>query len=293
MTPMQATPRHFAVTVSGSAHDVNLLAETLPLDDVASSAWINPDEDTGRFDLFFDAREHADHAAGELQRCLATELYAGRKFSMLVREIAHEDWAESWKIHFHPMRVSPRLVVRPSWDSIELREGELDIIIDPGMTFGTGLHGSTQGCLQLLDRLAGPSPTGSVLDVGCGSGILSVAAAMLGYREIVGFDNYGESMAIAMENARRNRATCRFLESDISEFVAEAPYDVVLANVLTGVLCRHAPQVSAYVTTEGSLVLSGILTEQYHSVVTSYAEQGFAECDRAVIGEWTSGCFRR
>lgn len=211
--------------------------------------------------------------------------------SFSVAPVRMEDWAESWKRFFKTLRISPHLVVRPPWEEYTPAPGERVIVLDPGMSFGTGKHETTRSCLRLLDELAPECANGRLLDVGCGSGILSIAAAMLGYRDVLGIDNDPDAVRIAAENAAANSVAAKFSVCDLAVCRERAP--VVVANVLAPVLTRFAAQVSACVerVPGNALILSGILDTQYPAVRAAYEAQGAVERRTVLAGEWRSGLF--
>ena len=151
------------------------------------------------------------------------------------------------------------------------------LTLDPGIAFGTGQHPTTRACLDAIDALAAENADRTFLDVGCGSGILSIAAALEGFRDVRGFDNDPDAVRNANENAEANGLGALFSEGDLSVPGTAAPADVVAANVLAPVLVRFAREVGALVNPGGRLILSGILDEQYGEVRDAYAAQGFAE----------------
>lgn len=209
-----------------------------------------------------------------------------------VAKVRREDWSESWKRFFKTMRVSPRLVVRPPWEEYQARDGEHVIVLDPGMSFGTGKHATTRTCLEFIDELAGDNPERDFLDIGCGSGILSIAAAKLGFHPVSGIDIDGDAVRIAAENAAANDAKAAFFTEDLSK--CERRACVVVANVLAPVLIEHARQVAGCVMDDGcgsALVLSGILDTQYPAVREAYGACGFVERRSVLDGEWRSGVF--
>lgn len=213
--------------------------------------------------------------------------------------LPREDWAESWKRFFHVIRVSPRVTVRPPWEPYEpARADEVVVTIEPGMSFGTGLHGTTQACLRFLEELAADAPAGapprSLADLGCGSGILSIAARKLGYAPVAGVDYDAAAVRVSAENARENGvADVAFSACDVTEDPIPRA-DVVVANILAPVLVRAAPRIAAAVEPgpRAALVLSGILGTQYADVRAAYEAQGFREERSLALGEWTSGLFR-
>jgi len=184
-------------------------------------------------------------------------------------------------------------VVRPSWEAYEAKPGERVITLDPGLSFGTGKHATTQACLKFLDTLAAGNPQRSVLDMGCGSGILAIGAKLLGFVEVRGFDNDPDCIQVSNENAAINGVAIPFSLDDLSHPHASA--DVVVANILAPVLIQFAAQVAGSVAPgpQSRLVVSGILDEQYAAVRAAYEAQGLVEVESLLIENWRSGLFRR
>lgn len=203
-----------------------------------------------------------------------------------------ENWAESWKRFFKTVKVSPHLTVRPPWESYEPGEGEKVIVLDPGMSFGTGKHATTQACMGFLDELAEEDPQRDVLDVGCGSGILSIAAGKLGFKSVRGIDNDPDAVRIAAENCEANDVVADFSTCDLA--ICEERATVVVANVLAVVLVKFAGPVSSCVRRipGNALILSGILDTQYDEVRRAYEALGATEVKSVLVGEWRSGLFR-
>jgi len=206
-------------------------------------------------------------------------------------QIEESDWAESWKRFFHVEHITERVVIRPTWEKYEARPGECIISIDPGMSFGTGKHATTKGCLQLLDSLSDECPGFSFLDMGCGSGILSIGAALLGYTDVRGFDIDPDCIRISKENAELNGVDIPFYEAGLEEPHPKA--QVVVANILAPVLIEYADSIAASLS-DGSrsrLILSGILDSQYEGVKKRFEKAGFSELRNLLIEEWRSGVF--
>lgn len=205
--------------------------------------------------------------------------------------IKAENWAESWKRFFKVVKISPRLVVRPPWEDYSPKANERVLTLDPGMSFGTGKHATTQACMNLLDKLSLENPERDVLDIGCGSGILSIAAAKLGFKSVKGIDNDPDAVRIAQENAEANSVKADFATCDLA--VSEEKATVVVANVLAVVLKEFAVPVSNAVrrVPGNALILSGILDEQYNDVKAAYEDLGAEEINSIIIGEWRTGLF--
>ena len=210
-----------------------------------------------------------------------------------VREVHEEDWANAWKEHFFAHRVGERLVVKPSWRDFEPGPNDLVVTLDPGMAFGTGLHPTTKLCLVLLERLVGGGE--HVLDVGTGSGILSIAAARLGATRVLGLD----LDEVAVDAARANVAT-----NDLGDRIAidrgsaaDAPpgatYDVVVANIIARVIVDLAGDLAARVRPGGCLIASGILDVRADEVAAALAAAGLALEDRVSEADWQALVCRR
>ena len=203
-----------------------------------------------------------------------------------VRTVADADWAEAWKAHYVPQRVG-RVVVVPSWSSEPIGLGELPIILDPGMAFGTGLHPTTRGCLQLLQEIS-PMPD-RVLDVGCGSGILGLAALRLGADRVLGLDTDPSAIEATRANAERNGLAER-LEAAIGT-LPERPrdtYPLVLANLVAALLIELAPRLAAHLAPGGALLAGGILSPKADAVVAAMGATGLVVGSRVDDGEWVT-----
>lgn len=229
-----------------------------------------------------------DESEARRQLALAGEA-AGVVLEPRLVEIPEEDWSENWKRFFVVEKISPRLVVRPPWEEYLATADERVVVLNPGMSFGTGQHGTTKACMRFIDEIAGLGGGRSFLDIGCGSGILAIAARKLGFKPVKAFDNDPDAVRIGRENAAENGVEVDFFEADL--VANREKGDVVAANVLAEVLCSHAAAVAASVKEgEGNaLLISGILDTQYDKVLKSYARQGFREVKNVLVDEWRSG----
>ena len=213
-------------------------------------------------------------------------------------ELACEDWAEAWKRHFPVWRVSPRIVIKPSWEDLAVADAAVPCVIeiDPGMSFGTGRHGTTAACLGLVDQLTQATPRGSVLDAGCGSGILTIAAAKLGRWPVSAVDVDPAAVACARENLARNGiagADCR--TADIRTCQPAEPFGLVLANLEALPLIEAAAALAAALATsaDARLVISGILDGEQDPVVAAFAREGLRVADEVRLDGWLTYCLRR
>ena len=207
-------------------------------------------------------------------------------------EVPDEDWGEGWKKDFRPLDVG-RVRVRPSWIDEPAPAGKVEVVLDPGMAFGTGSHATTSLCLAALSDVLGARPGASVLDVGTGSGLLAIAARKLGAGRVAANDNDPVAVRVARENAERNGASLELTVDPIERI--PGTFDVVVANILANVLVELAPSLCEKVASGGVLLLSGILGPQEDEVRRAQVAQGLEPLpggDRR-DGEWSLLALRR
>jgi len=230
------------------------------------------------------------------------------------------DWAEAWKRHFRPLDIRGRLLVLPTWSRRQPAAGQAVVRLDPGLSFGTGQHPTTAFCLEQIAAnapganavscvgsarspatdvavRAPRSDPRSLLDIGCGSGILAIAAARLGYTPVEAFDLDPDAVRIAQENAVLNGVAGRLTVArhDLVRRRVEAArrFDVVCANLLADLLLSQAERITRFVARSGTLVLAGILASEFEAVCRKYAANGWQLTADREVKEWRSGAFRR
>lgn len=191
----------------------------------------------------------------------------GFAYQIFFHTIDEEDWAQSWKAFFWPRQITSRIVVKPTWRDYRAEPGQLVIEIDPGMAFGTGTHPTTALCLEWLDGLDLRGK--QVIDYGCGSGILAIAALKLGAARAVGIDHDPQALQASRENAQKNGVADR-LDVRLPDAEPPAAADILVANILAGPLISLAPSLAALIKPDGEFALSGILAEQYDAVADCY-----------------------
>lgn len=215
-----------------------------------------------------------------------------------IRELAEEDWAHAWRAHYQPLRVGERLIIVPAWmvDEVHLSPQLLPVVLDPGMAFGTGLHPSTRLCLAAMERYLHPGDT--MLDVGCGSGILSIAAVRLGAATVLATDIDPRAVQATQENCQRNGLVVGGPEPHVmvQEGSLPAPaerspgYDVVVANILADVIVELLQAgLPELLTGHGRLVLGGMIAGQAEEKVSiALGQAGLGIIERTVEGDWVS-----
>ena len=285
----------YAVVISTDAVSGNFIEEMLPSIELFPTSYFDSDDDFARMNLYHESIKDADETLKLVQKSILNwQEFFGldlSKLEIFTQEIKKEDWTESWKSFFHVIEVSERLVVKPSWEEYDSKEDQVILEIDPGMSFGTGNHGTTRACLEYLDQMADSSAK-SFIDMGCGSGILSIAASKLGYIDIKAFDYDSDSVKISTENFQlSNCPDVEVFEQDLSTYKAPEEYDLVIANILAPVLIANSDKIVAALRKNDSsrLVLSGILHEQFADVINAFEKHGLKCIDRKKISEWSSG----
>jgi ribosomal protein L11 methyltransferase len=206
------------------------------------------------------------------------------------RVVRDEDWADAWKAYFPVLRVGRRVVIRPTWRRHRARTGDVVVAMDPGMAFGTGLHPTTRLCLAGLEPLAddGRLAEARVLDVGCGSGVLAIAAVLLGAASASGVDIDPIAIEATEANAARNDLTGRVTARVGRLPSGEPPFDIVLANLIAGVLVPLAPALRDEMRPGGTLLASGIFIDREAEVRTAFESVGLVVGERTAEGDWVA-----
>ena len=260
------------------------------------SSYRDVEESLTAVQIFFPEPDGADRAlrAAAVNALRSALDIVGISPEIRTRTFPDEDWTLSYRLHFRTTVISPALAIVPAWEKYEPPPGQRTLRIDPGMAFGTGNHATTKACLEYIAET--PVRT-SFLDVGCGSGILAVAAKLLGFKDVRGFDLDADAVRVASETAIENGVSVRFFRGDLSGIMPGnpeiEPADFVAANVLGPVLIRFADRIARLVVPGGHIVLSGILCDLDPEVRSRYEAIGFSEVSSKTIGEWRTGLLRR
>ena len=308
---------------------VNPLFEVFDGGDFILSSYRDIEEDFTRMRIYLEDPS----CAGEAKRRLKSAMdVVGVDAPIETGDIPDEDWKLAYRRHFKTEEIGRRLLIVPEWE-LEAVRASIDqsnnqdnrtiVHLDPGMAFGTGKHETTRACLEYIDEICSqlPAPCSlSFLDMGCGSGILSIAAAKLGFAPVAGFDIDEEAVAASRENAAKNGVDVDYrvfalgkgavtLDSSIEAAKGlypdlalqgkandpdQKPFpsaDLVVANILGPLLIAFADEIVGYV--KKSIAISGILSELYPEVLAAFAARGFREVSRKTLGEWTTGLLTR
>ena len=302
---------------------VNPLFEVFDGGDFVLSSYHDIESDETEMRIYLEDAAQAPDAARRLADALRV---AGCAAEVSTSEVPDEDWKLSYRRHFRTEKIARRLVTVPTWELDDFKasadpdmRARIPLVLDPGLAFGTGKHETTRACLEYIDELAGNGAQ-SFLDMGCGSGILSIAAAKLGCSPVSGFDIDEDAVNASRENAALNGVKVDYrlfalgkgavtLDESIeaakglypdlalqgrdvgSSATPFAPADIVVANILGPLLIAFAEEIASYA--KKTLIISGILNELYLEVRGAFAALGFSEVSRKTIGEWTTGCLCR
>ena len=302
---------------------VNPLFEVFDGGDFVLSSYHDIESDETEMRIYLEDAAQASDAARRLADALRV---AGCAAEVSTSEVPDEDWKLSYRRHFRTEKIARRLVTVPTWELDDFKasadpdmRARIPLVLDPGLAFGTGKHETTRACLEYIDELAGNGAQ-SFLDMGCGSGILSIAAAKLGCSPVSGFDIDEDAVNASRENAALNGVKVDYrlfalgkgavtLDESIeaakglypdlalqgrdvgSSATPFAPADIVVANILGPLLIAFAEEIASYA--KKTLIVSGILNELYPEVRGAFAALGFSEVSRKTIGEWTTGHLSR
>lgn len=204
-----------------------------------------------------------------------------------MQNVADEDWAENWKKYYKPFRIGTHLVVKPTWEDYAAQKEDLIIELDPGMAFGTGTHETTNMCMQLLEKHLKDGMR--VMDVGTGSGILAIAAARLGAKNILAIDIDPDAVKVAIENVALNgvEEQVRVVVGDLCKSEA-MPCDLAVANIVADAICMLFGPLTRHLEKDGLLICSGIIREKEQQVMNAATEAGYTLFDRIEKGEWVA-----
>jgi ribosomal protein L11 methyltransferase len=202
-------------------------------------------------------------------------------------EVYEEDWANAWKKYYKPKKISNQIVIKPSWENYVPTEGELIIELDPGMAFGTGTHETTMMCVQNLEKYMNKDDV--VFDIGCGSGILSIAAAKLGAKKVIGVDLDEVAVRVSQKNVSDNDVEDQvdIRQGNLMDII-DGKADIIVANIIADVIMTLTLSIKKYLKKEGIFIASGIILEKIDEVVETLKKNDMNILDICKMGEWAA-----
>lgn len=251
--------------------------------DLIEDSLLKADRTKGIIHIYVSPHENPLEAVSFIRERLEDE---GIAYDIKIADCAAEDWVNNWKQYFHPMPVGEKLLIRPSWEEAYDPMGRIVLHIEPGLAFGTGSHPTTKLCLETLEKYIDESST--VLDVGCGSGILSIASLLLGAKSAFGVDIDALAVKTARENACKNgfdeqRFTAA--QGDLSDRV-KGRYSVIVANIVADIIMEFNKDAGRFLEDDGVYITGGIIENREDEVLRSFAENGFAVKERFEEKGW-------
>ena len=217
----------------------------------------------------------------------------GLDVSISITGVSEQDWYNEWKKGFEPVHIGKHLTVVPAWMEYQASEDEVTVLMDPGMAFGSGTHETTKLCASMLEKYI--YPNAKILDIGTGSGILSIFALKLGASKCFGYDLDPIAVRVACENAVLNKVD-GFLGgvSDLLNNVSinDSPFDIVLANIVSDIIIRMSKDISSFLRPGSLLICSGIIIDKKNDVLNSFLSKGFSLIDEAFDNDWCSLVFQ-
>ncbi len=256
------------------------LLDAMP-EDVEVHAW---------FDLNSEINEKLLSIKDELNVLKQNDDIPLGSLEVKTESVDDEDWSNVWKQYYKPFRVGKNIVVKPSWEEYNKKEGDIIIELDPGMAFGTGSHATTYMCLELLEKYV--TPEKSIMDVGTGSGILAICCALLGAKNILALDINADAVKIANENVEKNglKEYIKVVQSDLLK-AESMECDIAVANIIADAVIMLMPPVKKTINKDGLFIVSGILKERENEVMLAAEKLDFTLCDRLTDKEWVALVF--
>ena len=252
--------------------------------DLIDEELLKKDRSVAKIHIYLDETENPAETISYI-----SEMYKanGIDFSVDSSMCLYEDWAENWKKYFKPINIGNKLVIRPAWEPETADKSRTELILEPGMAFGTGTHETTSMCIRELENYVDETKT--VFDIGCGSGILAIAAAELGAKEVVAGDLDEVAVKVSKENCEINHVSDKVVVKHGSLFeVVDSKADVIVANIIADIIKILAKDVSKFLKEDGVFISSGIILAKIDEVCEALEENGFEIVKVERLGEWSA-----
>ena len=245
---------------------------------------LSKDKSTAIIHIYIDETQNPSEAIAFVSERFNAESISFQTETSTVNE---EDYATSWKKYYHPIRVGEKLVVVPTWEKYDASSNDIILELDPGMAFGTGTHETTRLCMELLEKYVFKSA--NVLDIGCGSGILSVTSVLLGADRAIGCDIDSVAVKVSRENAILNgvEKKCDFILSDLTTGI-DGKYNIICANIVADVVIDLVSDVHRFITDDGIFICSGIIDTRQGDVEDAFFKSGYRIIEKTVDGGWVA-----
>lgn len=251
--------------------------------DLIEEGLLKKDRTKGIIHIYINAFENPGESVSFLEDRLS---FAGIKYEISLNTCDAEDWQNNWKQYFHPMPVGEKLLIRPVWEEEYESNGRRVLNIEPGLAFGTGSHPTTKLCLETLEKYI--NEDSKVLDIGCGSGILSIASLLLGAKSAFGVDIDALAVKTALDNAKKNGFEPPIFDAvqgNLSDKVSEK-YNVIVANIVADIIIKFNTQVNEFLSDNGIYITGGIIESREDEVLMSFAQNGFKVVQRFEEKGW-------
>ena len=260
--------------------DLERAAREIAHVDLIDEALLAQDRSKAVIHVYLSSHDHPAEAAAWLAERFSA---AGIPHAIETQSCRSEDWENNWKAYFHPIPVGEKLLIQPAWEPPAAPQGRAVLLLEPGLAFGSGSHATTRLCMEALERVT--TPGCAVLDVGCGSGILSVAAMLVGAGRVLGVDIDPMAVQNARENAARNGLSCDFIQGDLAAGVS-GQFGVVVSNIVADAIIALARQIPRHLKPGGVWISSGIIDTREGDVLLALKEVGFTLLDRREEEGW-------
>ena len=251
--------------------------------DLIEESLLKKDRNKGIIHIYINPDENPNESVAYLKECFNNE---NIKYEITIADCKAEDWQNNWKQYFHPMPIGKKLLIRPTWEDNFDAQGRKVLNIEPGLAFGTGSHPTTKLCLETLEKYINNNST--VLDIGCGSGILSIASLLLGAKNAFGVDIDELAVKTAKENAKENgfiEPKFNAVKGDLVDKV-NGKYNIIVANIVADIIMQFNKVVGQFLTDDGIYITGGIIEMREPEVIASFKENGFEIIERFEDKGW-------